>query len=165
MKRVIVALGSNLGDPAWQVSQAVVEIASFDGVSLLQVSSLYQSPPMDGSEQDDYINAVIEIETDLEAVELLRQFQALEAAHYRQPGPKNGPRTLDVDIIFYANESYSDSHLTIPHPGFSSRRFVLEPMLEAVGDRYIPGYGSVSYLIDQLEDAPLKNIGALQSAE
>jgi len=158
MNRVIVALGSNMGDPQWQVSEAIREIATLPAIELLNRSSLYASPPMDGSAQDDYINAVIEIETDIQPTDLLLQFQALEAAHYRQPGPKNGPRTLDIDIVLYGNAHCNDSHLIVPHPGFHERRFVLEPMLEAVGDRYVPGYGSISYLIEQLQDAALQKI-------
>jgi 2-amino-4-hydroxy-6-hydroxymethyldihydropteridine diphosphokinase len=93
----------------------------------------------------------VKIGTELQPLELLLELQAIEYAFYRRRDDEQrwGPRTLDLDIILFGNRRFEDSHLVIPHPEFANRRFVLEPMLEIDGDRFIPGYGSLEYLARQ----------------
>ena len=106
--------------------------------------------------QDDYINAVALLDCGIEPYDLLLELQAIEHAYYRNRDREErwAPRTLDLDIVLFGNRSFSDSHLLIPHPEFANRRFVLEPMFEIDGDRFVAGFGSLSYLIDQAP--PLK---------
>ena len=110
--------------------------------------------------QDDYVNAVVAIRTSLRPTYLLLELQAIEHAFYRQRDPalKWAPRTLDLDVILYGNQVINDSHLTIPHPEMSRRLFVLKPLLEVSGDLYIPGFGSLSYLVSQAAPIDIQKI-------
>ncbi len=152
-EEVFVGVGSNVGDSIVIVEAAIAALADLPQTRLVARSSLYRSEPLGDIEQDDFINAVVRLETDLEPLALLLELQAIEHAYYRRRDREQhwGPRTLDLDIILYGNHVQNDSHLVLPHPGFTERRFVLEPMLEIDGDRFIPGHGSLSYLV---ENAP-----------
>jgi len=146
-----VALGSNIGDSTTIVEQAMDALDRISGCQLRERSSLYRSAAVSDIPQDDYINAVVRLDTSLEPLALLLELQAIEHAYYRnrEDGQRWAPRTLDLDIILFGSRNINDSHLIIPHPEFIKRRFVLEPMLEIVGDIYIPGYGSLNYLVNQ----------------
>ena len=148
---VYVALGSNIGDSATIVEQAIEALNLINGCELRGRSSLYRSAAVSDIPQDDYINAVVSLDVELQPLALLLELQAIEHAYYRNRDEEQhwAPRTLDLDIILFGDRSVDDSHLTIPHPEFVNRRFVLEPMLEIGGDRYIPGYGSLDYLVSQ----------------
>jgi 2-amino-4-hydroxy-6-hydroxymethyldihydropteridine diphosphokinase len=145
-----IGLGSNIGDSATIVEQAIDALGNIKGCRLSARSSLYRSAALGDKPQDDYINAVARLDTDLEPLALLLELQAIEYAYYRRRDAVEqwAPRTLDLDIILFGNRQLDDSHLVIPHPEFINRRFVLEPMLEIDSDRYIPGYGSLAYLVD-----------------
>ena len=82
----------------------------------------------------------------------------------REQEQRWGPRTLDLDIILFGNRRINDSHLTIPHPEFANRTFVLEPLLEIDGDRFIPGYGSLTYLIEKAPPIKLEKLPREQPA-
>ena len=150
-EEVFVGLGSNIGDSITIVEQAITALGNISGCRLLGRSSLYRSAAIGDIPQDDYINAVARIETKLEPTALLLELQAIEHAYYRRRDAEQrwAPRTLDLDIILFGNRQFDDSHLSIPHPEFSRRLFVLEPMFEIDGDRFVTGYGSLRYLIDQ----------------
>jgi 2-amino-4-hydroxy-6-hydroxymethyldihydropteridine diphosphokinase len=150
-EEVFIGLGSNIGDSATIIAQALNALDNISQSNLRGRSSLYRSTALGDIPQDDYINAVARIDTSLEPMALLLELQAIEQAYYRQrdQGHRWAPRTLDLDIILFGNRNIADSHLTVPHPGLAERRFVLEPMFEIDGDRFIPGHGSLSYLIDQ----------------
>ena len=152
-EEVFVAVGSNIGDSVTIVEQAIEALGQIPGCRLRARSSLYRSAAVGPVAQDDFINAVALLETDLEPLALLLELQAIEHAYYRRREHEGrwGPRTLDLDIILFGDRSLDDSHLVVPHPEFALRRFVLEPMLEIDGDRFVPGYGSLCYL---LEHAP-----------
>lgn len=151
-EEVFIGIGGNIGDSITIVEQTLKQLENIRGCRLSGRSSLYRSPALGDIPQDDYINAVARMQTSLEPLALLLELQAIEQAYYRQrdPAQRWAPRTLDLDIILFAGRVIEDSHLTIPHPNFSTRLFVLEPMFEIAGDRFIPGYGSLRYLIDQL---------------
>jgi len=150
-EEVFIGLGSNIGDSATIIEQALGALDNVTQSSLRGRSSLYRSTALGDIPQDDYINAVALIDTSMEPMALLLELQAIEQAYYRQrdQAQRWAPRTLDLDIILFGNRSIADSHLTVPHPELARRRFVLEPMFEVDGDRFIPGYGSLRYLIDQ----------------
>ena len=153
VEEVYVALGSNLGDSETIVEQAIDALGRIRNCRVNGRSSLYRSAALGDIPQDDYINAVVRLTTELTPLQLLLELQAIEYAFYRNRDETQqwGPRTLDLDIILFGNLKQNDSHLVIPHPEFVNRRFVLEPMLEIDGDRFIPGYGSLDYL---LQNAP-----------
>ena len=149
-EEVFIGLGSNIGDSTTIIEQALSALDNVTQCSLRGRSSLYRSAALGDIPQNDYINAVARIDTDLEPMALLLELQAIEQAYYRQRDQARRwtPRTLDLDIILFGNRNIADSHLTVPHPELAGRRFVLEPMFEIDGDRFIPGHGSLSYLID-----------------
>jgi 2-amino-4-hydroxy-6-hydroxymethyldihydropteridine diphosphokinase len=149
-EEVFIGLGSNIGDSATIIEQALSALDNITQSSLHGRSSLYRSAALGDIPQDDYINAVARIDTSLEPMALLLELQAIEQAYYRRRDQEQrwAPRTLDLDIILFGNRNIADSHLTVPHPELAGRRFVLEPMFEIDGDRFIPGYGSLRYLID-----------------
>jgi len=147
---VYIGIGSNLANPDSIVLDAIACLGKISGSELVKCSSLYRSEPVSDIPQDDYVNAVVAIKTDLQPTSLLLELQAIEHAFYRQRDPalKSAPRTLDLDVILYGNRNINDSHLTVPHPEMSKRLFVLTPLFEISGEMYIPGLGSLSYLID-----------------
>ena len=157
---VYIAIGSNLGDSIGIVEEAIAALERIKGCRLLGRSSLYRSAALGEVPQDDYINAVALVSTELEPLELLLELQAIEYAYYRRRDQEQrwGPRTLDLDIILFGNRRFEDSHLVIPHPEFANRRFVLEPMLEIDGDRFVPGYGSLAYLAAQAPEITMEKI-------
>ncbi len=150
-EEVFVALGSNIGDSSTIVEEAIVALGHITDCRLQARSSLYRSAAIGDIPQDDYINAVVMMDTELEPLALLLELQAIEHAYYRNRENEQrwAPRTLDLDIILFGNRKIDDSHLVVPHTEFSRRRFVLEPMFEIDGDRFVAGYGSLSYLIEQ----------------
>jgi 2-amino-4-hydroxy-6-hydroxymethyldihydropteridine diphosphokinase len=149
-EEVFIGLGSNIGDSVTIIEQSLSALDNVTQCSLRGRSSLYRSAALGDIAQNDYINAVARIDTGLEPMALLLELQAIEQAYYRQRDQDRrwAPRTLDLDIILFGNRNIADSHLTVPHPELAGRRFVLEPMFEIDGDRFIPGHGSLSYLID-----------------
>lgn len=159
-EEVFIGLGSNIGDSSTIVEQAMIALGNIGQCNLRASSSLYRSEAIGDIPQDHYINAVVLLDTSLEPIELLLEMQAIEYAYYRRREQEErwAPRTLDLDIILFGERSIDDSHLVIPHPQFAQRLFVLEPMFEIDGDRFIPGYGSLSYLIDNAPAIPLEKL-------
>ena len=162
IEEVFIGLGSNIGDSATIVEQALTALGNITQCKLRARSSLYRSEALGDIPQDDYINAIAWIDTELEPTALLLELQAIEHAYYRRRDQEErwAPRTLDLDIILFGDRIINDSHLTIPHPEFSRRSFVLEPMFEIGGDRFIPGHGSLSYLIEQAPALPMEKLAA-----
>ncbi len=148
---IFIGLGGNIGDSTTIVEEALTALGNIIQCCLRARSSLYRSQALGDIPQDDYINAVAKIDTSLEPIALLLELQAIEHAYYRRRDQEKrwAPRTLDLDIILFGDRIIDDSHLTVPHPEFSQRLFVLEPMFEIDGDRFVPGYGSLRYLIDK----------------
>ena len=146
---IYIGIGSNLGDSVCIVHDAINHLGNISKTELIKSSSLYLSEPVGDIAQDDYVNAVVALKTSLQPTDLLLELQAIEHAFYRQRNSELrwGPRTLDLDIILYGNRTISDSHLTVPHPEMQNRLFILKPLLEISGERFIPGLGSLEYLI------------------
>ncbi len=134
--RVAVGLGSNLGDRARHIAEAVRALAAAG--ALVRVSSMYETAPVGGPKQGKYLNAVAVFDTDLPAHELLDLCLDIEREHGRERRERWGPRTLDIDILLYGDETIEDSDLTVPHPRMTERRFVLEPLVEAWPDATLP---------------------------
>lgn len=152
MIRSYIALGSNLEDPVQQVRQAIQELRQLPSSQFVTASSLYRSAPMGPSDQPDYINAVVAVDTELSPHALLDALQMIEQTHGRQRGPERwGPRTLDLDVLLYGEQYIDDERLTVPHRGIAERAFVLYPLQEIVADDFtIPGHGELRELISRV---------------
>ena len=145
-----IALGSNLNDPVLQITRAFVALDAMPKTRCVLKSSLYSSQPMGEIEQADYINAVTTLETCLSPRDLLRCLQDIENRQGRVRGDVRwGPRTLDLDILMYADLQHDDPVLTLPHPGLSQRNFVLFPLLEIAPGLTVPGLGSLQGLVNK----------------
>lgn len=146
--RAYIGLGSNLADPVRQITDALDELVSIPQSQLIARSPLYRSAPMGPRDQPDYINAAAAIETQLSAKTLLHYLQRIEQRHGRvRDGQRWGPRTLDLDLLIYGHEVFSDAELTLPHPGAHERVFVLGPLYSIAPEAVIPGKGRVADLL------------------
>lgn len=154
-----IALGSNLASPISQIKSARGAIAATDGISELAFSSLYHSPPMGPQDQPDYINAVMACATELSPIVLLHCLQSIEKAYGRiRKNERWGARTLDLDILLYADQIIDLPELTVPHDGLCERSFVLYPLYEIAPQLVIPGKGKIADLIAHCPLAGLKRL-------
>lgn len=130
----VIALGSNLGDRVAHLKFAVEQLSHFG--TMRGESPVYETDPIGGPDnQGAYLNMVVALETDLDPYALLRRLNAIEAEALRERVVRWGPRTLDLDIIFYDDISVTDDSLTVPHPRWTERRFVLAPLADIAPDR------------------------------
>ncbi len=129
MKRVYLSLGSNLGDRERMLCEAVALLEARD-LHVLRVSSVYETEPVDRLAQPWFLNLVLEVETSLLPKLLLARTQRIERRLGRRRGVSKGPRTIDIDILLYAESVVETTELVIPHPRMCERRFVLEPLAE-----------------------------------
>jgi 2-amino-4-hydroxy-6-hydroxymethyldihydropteridine diphosphokinase len=129
-----VALGANLGDAVATLQQVLRDVAALPETQLLKASSLYRSVPYE-AQGPDFINAVALVHTQLSPLDLLHALQALELQCGRERPFKNAPRTLDLDIIFYGDVVLATPELTLPHPRWHERAFVLKPLAEVWPER------------------------------
>ncbi|TDR32761.1 2-amino-4-hydroxy-6-hydroxymethyldihydropteridine diphosphokinase [Hydromonas duriensis] len=133
--RAYIGLGANLGEPTQTVRVAIHALGQLHDTQVLAVSSLYGSAPVgDGADGPNYINAVVQLETELTAHELLDELQQIESEHGRERSYRNAPRTLDMDILLYGNACLHDERLTVPHPRMCERGFVLLPLAEIASE-------------------------------
>ena len=152
MIKVIIAIGSNLGDPVAQAEAAIDALHQLPESTVTAVSSLYSSSPMGPQDQPDYINAVIEIETTLSPLALLDLTQKIELERGRvRKDERWGPRTLDLDIILFGDQTIDNERLIVPHYGMKEREFVLYPLAEIYNDLTFPDGTTLSQLLTQVE--------------
>lgn len=145
--RVVIALGSNLGDRLDNLQSAVDALFDSPGLTFVAVSPVYETTPVGGPEQPGYLNAVLVAETAMPAPMLLDRCQSLESTLGRTRGERWGPRTLDLDLIVYGDLVSDDPELTLPHPRAHERAFVLAPWLAADPGASLPGHGPVRDLL------------------
>ena len=150
-----IGLGSNLNNPKQQIKDALIALNSTQDVKVVALSSLYQSKPIDDSEQPDYINAVCQVDTHLTALELLYVCQGIETKQHRVREKKWGARTIDLDIILYGVQVVASKQLIIPHPEMMNRAFVLIPLSELEPDLKVPVLGPLQALIDLIDTSEL----------
>jgi 2-amino-4-hydroxy-6-hydroxymethyldihydropteridine diphosphokinase len=143
----VLALGSNLGDRRDILQGAVDAIEGIDRVHVTAASPVYETVPVGGPRQPDYLNAVLIVTTSLPPRELLDRLHEVEAAFDRVRLVRWGPRTLDIDIITVAGERSDDPELTLPHPRAHERAFVLAPWHAADPHAELPGHGKVADLL------------------
>ena len=144
-----LGLGSNLanelGSPIVHVQQAIEGLSQHEDVRNVRVSSFYASAPMGPQDQPDFINAVVELETNLAPLALLDVCQALEQSAKRARVRHWGERSLDVDLLLYGQEKIAEPRLTVPHAGLTERNFVLIPLQELAPEIVIAGQPINSY--------------------
>jgi 2-amino-4-hydroxy-6-hydroxymethyldihydropteridine diphosphokinase len=138
MVRAYIGLGSNLDKPRAQLESAFVEIAKLDHCTFVARSKLYTSRALGPSDQPDYINAVALIDTELTPLGLLDALQTLETAHHRVRAEHWGPRTLDLDLLLYNDQTISHERLKVPHPHLTQRNFVLYPLADIAPELVLP---------------------------
>ena len=131
-----IGLGSNLGDSKVILTEAVHKLASLGDV---KISKLYQSPPMGPQDQPNYLNAVVQLSTNLAPLALLDELQRFEQESGRVRLRHWGERTLDLDLLIYAEEKIQHERLTVPHVGVMERDFVLIPLLDLDPNLHIDG--------------------------
>jgi 2-amino-4-hydroxy-6-hydroxymethyldihydropteridine diphosphokinase len=129
VSRAYLGLGSNLVDRLALLQSAVDGLATADGVTVVALSPVYETDPI-GPDQPDYLNAVVAVDTELTARELLVLAQSLEQAARRVRKERWGPRTLDVDVLWYGDELIDEPDLVVPHPRWKERDFVLAPLAD-----------------------------------
>jgi 2-amino-4-hydroxy-6-hydroxymethyldihydropteridine diphosphokinase len=133
--RAYLALGSNLGDRAAHLQQAIDQLARRDDIEVVAVSGVYATDPVGGPEQGEYLNAVVAVDTTLAPHPLLHVAQAIEQAASRERSVRWGPRTLDVDLLLHDDSTIDDAELTVPHPRMWERDFVLVPLRDVAPER------------------------------
>ena len=143
-----IGIGSNQQHPIKQAQQAVEALKTLAKSKLTNCSALYCSAPMGPADQPDYINAVAELETTLSPIELLDALQKIELEQGRvRKENRWGPRTLDLDIILYADQQIESPRLVIPHYGMAEREFVLYPLFEIAPQLILPNGTPLSQLV------------------
>lgn len=139
--RVLLSLGGNIGDRLARLREAVMLLARHEGIRLVAVSSCYETEPMGIAEQPAFLNLAVEIETVLAPLGLLNTVKAIEREIGREPTVRWGPRVIDIDIILWGDQVMETERLSIPHPAFRQRAFVLTPLAEIAPDVVDPVTG------------------------
>lgn len=151
MAVVYLGLGSNLGDREANLVEAVRRLSKTPGVTLKQVSTFIRSAPWGMTEQPEFLNGAVALETTLSPRALLRAVKAIERAMGRVSGPRYGPRLIDIDVLLYDRLSLSTPELMLPHPEILNRPFVREPLRELAPDLFAEMEADAS--IDRKETA------------
>ncbi len=161
----VIALGSNMGQSATTLKDAVTAINAIEGVSVIKASSLYRTPPVGYLDQDDFINAVIMVESQPDPVALYERLAAIELEFGRVRLFKDGPRTLDLDIICAGDLISSDVRVILPHPRAQQRAFVLVPLNEIAPDLVFPDSGlTAAQALERLNPEDLSGIERIADA-
>lgn len=147
MTLAYLGLGANLGDAKRIVSEVMLELGRLRRTAVTGRSSLYRSAAIGYEPQPDFINAVVRVDTELDAEDLLDELQSIEKAHARERSFRNAPRTLDLDLLLYGEAKISTRRLTVPHPRMHQRAFVLRPLLDLDPGISIPDKGAASELL------------------
>ncbi|PJG59984.1 2-amino-4-hydroxy-6-hydroxymethyldihydropteridine diphosphokinase [Aeromonas cavernicola] len=148
MTEVFIAIGSNLSDPLGQARRAVATLTRLPESVLMEASSFYSSRPMGPADQPDYVNAVARLNTRLTPLALLDQLQKIELEQGRvRKDERWGPRTLDLDLLLYGNQTIAHERLTVPHYGMKDRAFVLHPLAEIAPTLILPCGTPIAQLI------------------
>ena len=149
--RAYLGVGANLGAAEATVASALAELDEIPDVHVVARSSLYRTAPVGHVEQPDFINAVVALDTRLAPRDLLTAALRLERAHGRQRSFAGAPRTLDLDVLLYGEETVTEPGLVIPHPRMHLRAFVLVPLLEIDAQALVPGEGPARDLLARLD--------------
>ena len=151
MGTAAIGLGANLGDRLAALQGAIDSLERVPGVHVIAVSGVYETDPVGGPEQGDFLNAVAVVALDTSPTDLLAACQAIESEWHRTRDVRWGPRTLDVDILSIDDLVSDDPALTLPHPRAAVRAFVCIPWLEADPEAHIPEVGAVRDIVSTLD--------------
>ncbi len=158
MKTVYLSLGSNVGDRETHLARARERLATED-THILRASAIYETEPRDFPDQAWFLNQVLEVATNLLPKQLLARVQKIERALERLPTHPKGPRTIDIDILFYGDTILSNPGLEIPHARLADRRFVLEPLAELAPDlRHPRTNATVKEMLAQVHNQKVQRI-------
>jgi 2-amino-4-hydroxy-6-hydroxymethyldihydropteridine diphosphokinase len=146
-----VGIGSNLGDRERYLRRAIDLLSSEDGIEVVAVSTIRETEPVGPVPQGPFLNGAVRVATSLSPQELLERLLEVENRLGRVREERFGPRTIDLDLLLYGDETVDELGLTVPHPRLHERRFALEPLAELDPTLEIPGRGSVSALLAGLE--------------
>lgn len=156
MIRVYLALGSNLADPLHQVQSALNALAAMPDSSLVATSALYRTPPYGPPDQPDFLNAAVALDTRLDAESLLNYTQRIELEQGRvRKAHRWGPRTLDLDIMLFGEQTLNTPRLTVPHYDMHNRDFMLLPLLEIAPDLCLPDGTRLADILTTLDSSAI----------
>ena len=147
--KAVISLGANIGNPEEQITLAIAMLR--EATEVVAVSSIYETEPVGGPNQPNYLNAICIAESDLPAADLLSVLHGIEKTLGRERIERWGPRTIDLDLIQYGSILSSAQELALPHPRAHERKFVLEPWLEIDPNAILLTHGKVSELLEQLQ--------------
>ena len=156
--RAYLSLGSNQGDRAALLDDAVSRLQASGRVHVTGTSSLYETAPVGMTDQPWFLNLVVEVETDLDPQDLLALALAVERGLGRVRVQRWGPRTVDIDILLYGTVEMDTPGLTIPHPQMTRRRFVLEPLLEIAPEARLPGGRLLAEFLPEVADQEIRKV-------
>jgi 2-amino-4-hydroxy-6-hydroxymethyldihydropteridine diphosphokinase len=157
--RVFISLGSNLGDRLEYLRAATAALGRGPRTRVVATSKVYETVPVEVvEEQPDYLNCVVDLECGLPATELLRYCQGIEAALGREGKGEKAPRTLDIDVLLFGEETIGEPDLLVPHAGVT-RAFNLRGLADFDADLYIPGRGTVGELLARAEGGGIRTFG------
>lgn len=161
MPTVFVGLGANLGPAEASVRAAIAALGAVPQTSLVAASRLYRTPAWGREDQPDFINAVAQLHTSLAPVPLLEALLGIEQSFGRErhAGERWGPRTLDLDLLLYAEQVIDLPQLQVPHPHLQGRAFVLLPLSELAPEAIVPGHGTVQHALQAVDTCGLEPIG------
>lgn len=144
VRRAVLGLGSNLGDRAQNLAAAIEAIAGQAGVELVARSPMYETAPVGGPPQGDYLNAAVLVRTALAADELVSRALAVETrlGRTRIEGGRDAPRTIDVDVLWIEGERFDDGVVVVPHPRLAGRAFAVRPLVDVAPDARDPVSGA-----------------------
>lgn len=148
--KVYIGLGSNLGNKTDNLARALNLIEKIEKAHVLRASSLYQTAPWGKTDQEDFVNQVIEIETELSPLNLLHRLQEIEIKMGRQRNVRWGPRNIDLDILLYGREIIDLEELKVPHPYLLQRLFVLMPLQEIAPELEFPDGSKLMEVLDRV---------------
>ncbi|QKY70915.1 2-amino-4-hydroxy-6-hydroxymethyldihydropteridine diphosphokinase [Lentibacillus sp. CBA3610] len=159
MNNIYLALGSNIEPRDDYLSKALESLNTHRQITVLRKSSIYKTAPVGYTDQDDFLNMVIELDTSLLPLELLDVCQSIEKQLGRRRGVRFGPRTVDLDILIYNQENRETEQLTIPHPRMLERAFVLIPLSELASELTVAtAHKMVSDYIEELPESDIKDV-------
>lgn len=138
MNQSYLSLGSNMGDRFEMLRQAVSQLADHPAITVTRISSLYETDPVGFTDQEPFLNMVVQLETKLDAFGLLDVCQEVEQSLNRERLIRWGPRTIDLDILLYNQEDVETERLIVPHPRMYERAFVVVPLLEVSPNLEVP---------------------------
>lgn len=155
-RRAVFSLGSNLEDRLEALQGALDALLDSPGMTFVGVSPVYETAPVGGPEQPDFLNAVLVVDTVLPSPTLLERAHGVEAAMQRTRDVRWGPRIIDVDLVAVGAETSEDPSLMLPHPRAHERAFVLVPWRDVDPDGELPGRGTVTDLVEGVADQDIR---------